>query len=230
MAERIALVGGDEFRPGCEEMDRQLLAEAPEKPARVLIVPTAAASEHAALVAAANGVRYFSGLGASATQLMVVEREHANDEALLASIGDASVIYFTGGNPEHLLATLRGTKLLERVLDALKGGSILAGSSAGAMVLGSVMRRPSGGWGEGLGVVEGVAVLPHHERQNPDQVAEGLATEPLLADLLVLGIDAATCCFGGPGNWRVLGGGSVTLYQKGAYRSFASGERLPDGL
>ena len=229
MAGSIALVGGDEFRPGCEEMDRHILAEISERPAKVLIVPTAAANENPAL-AASNGVRYFSNLGASATSLMVVDRDQANDEALIATIDDASMVYFTGGNPEHLLATLRGSKMLDTLLNALKRGIFLAGSSAGAMVLGSVMWRPSGGWVEGLGVAKGVAVLPHHERQSPDWVAKDLSAEPLLANILVLGIDGATCCLCSPGNWRVLGQGTVTLYQNGAYKSFAQGERIPEGL
>ena len=225
----IALVGGDEFRSTCEDMDRHILATVSEKPAKVLIVPTAAASENAAM-AASNGVRYFSSLGATANQLMVVNRAQANEEALVHPINDASIIYFTGGNPDHLLATLRGSKLHQGLFEAINRGCILAGSSAGAMVLGSAMRRPSGGWVEGLGVVKGVTVLPHHERRNPEEVVRSLAAESVPEGLRVLGIDGATCCFGGPGNWRVLGRGKVTLYQGDRWTSFGPGERLPEGL
>ncbi len=229
MAGSIALVGGDEFRSTCEEMDRHILTTIPEEPAKVLIVPTAAASDNP-VMAASNGVRYFSSLGATADQLMVVDREQANDEALFSSINDASVIYFTGGNPDHLLTTLRGSKLQQKVMEALSGGCVLAGSSAGAMVLGSAMRRPSGGWVEGLEVAKGVAVLPHHERRNPEEVMRSLAAESVPEGLWVLGIDGATCCFGGPGDWRVLGLGKVTLYQGDRWRSFGPGEKLPEGL
>ena len=43
MAGRIALVGGDEFRAGCEPTDTAILEASGVKPAGVLVVPTAAA-------------------------------------------------------------------------------------------------------------------------------------------------------------------------------------------
>ena len=64
MAGLIALIGGNEFRPDCEPMDRALLARLPAGP-KVVIVPTAAAHENPRL-AADNCVRYFRRLGAQA--------------------------------------------------------------------------------------------------------------------------------------------------------------------
>ena len=47
MAGSIALVGGDEFRSTCEEMDRHILTTIPRGSLpKVLIVPTAAASDN----------------------------------------------------------------------------------------------------------------------------------------------------------------------------------------
>ena len=66
MTGRLALVGGDEFRPGCETMDAAILAAAGSSNPTVLIVPTAAAFENPAR-AADNGVRHFTSLGADAS-------------------------------------------------------------------------------------------------------------------------------------------------------------------
>ena len=66
MAVLIALIGGNEFRPNCEPMDRALLARLAAEPI-VVILPTAAAHENPRL-AADNGVRYFRRLGAQACQ------------------------------------------------------------------------------------------------------------------------------------------------------------------
>ena len=60
---RLTLVGGDEFRSGCEAMDAAILAATGKSSPVVLIVPTAAAFENPAR-AADNGVRHFQGLGA----------------------------------------------------------------------------------------------------------------------------------------------------------------------
>ena len=38
----ICLVGGEEFRVGCEEMDREIMAASGGKSARVVVIPTAA--------------------------------------------------------------------------------------------------------------------------------------------------------------------------------------------
>ena len=42
MAGTIALVGGNEFRVGCEEMDREVMRASGRDPASVIIIPTAA--------------------------------------------------------------------------------------------------------------------------------------------------------------------------------------------
>ncbi len=220
MAGAIALVGGDEFRPGCEKMDRALLeATGVPRPA-LLVVPTAAAFENPSR-AASNGVSYFSDLGFDASALMVLNAADANDEELLSPVETADVVYFTGGNPAHLLETLTGSLLLDHMRRALKRGVVLAGSSAGAMVLGSWMRFR--GWTEALGLAPGVATLPHHERSDPAAVAEGLR-ESAPSGLTVLGIDGKTGCLGREGEWRVVGAGAVTAYVEGAWRQFKSGE------
>ena len=225
MAGQIALVGGDEFRPGCEIMDSYLLEITGPKAASVLIVPTAALDGPAR--AASNGVRHFSRLGAEASELMVLDGRDANDEALVGKIGQATHVYFTGGDPNHLLNTLKGSLLLQRLQEWSGEGGILVGSSAGAMVMGSSMRRPREGlWTDGLGLTEGLAVFPHHEHSDPAAVAETLE-ESVPRGIKVLGIDARTCCVGSPGDWKVVGVGKVTGYWNGQWQSFSSGESLP---
>ena len=228
MSGGIVLAGGEEFRTGCEEMDTAIMNATSAKPVKVLIIPTAAVT--GPQKAASDGVRHFSRLGAIASELMVLDRTQANDEDFIVVVSEASIIYFTGGTPDHLLSTLKGSKLFERLQEALARGAVVGGSSAGAMVMGSAMRRPSPGeWVEGLGIAQGVAVLPHHERSDPDTVAKELAraTAP---GLKVLGIDARTCCFGTPGNWKALGSGKVIAYQNGSWATYNSGESLPQGF
>ena len=225
MPGEIALVGGEEFRSGCEGMDLEIMRSCGQDPARVLVIPTAAVTGPAK--AANDGVTHFNSLGAAADQLMALDGIQANDSALVQPVEDAGVIYFTGGSPDHLLGALRDSQLLQAIGAAVARGAVLAGSSAGAMVMGALMRRPSsGGWVEGLGVVPGTAVLPHHENSNPIDVAEQLRSQAP-AGVTVLGIDARTGCLGRPGNWRVVGSGNVTVYQGSDWQVFPSGSALP---
>ncbi len=225
MTGEIALVGGEEFRTGCEGMDLEIMRASGQDPARVLVIPTAAVTGPAK--AANDGVTHFNSLGADADRLMVLDGTQANDAAFIQPVEDAGVIYFTGGSPDHLLESLKDSRLLRAILDAVAQGTVLAGSSAGAMVMGSLMRRPSsGGWVEALGVVPGTAALPHHENSNPEEVAKQLR-EQAPAGITALGIDARAGCLGRPGNWRVVGSGNVTVYQGGKWQVYPPGADLP---
>jgi cyanophycinase len=225
MPGQICLVGGEEFRVGCEEMDREIMAASGGDPARVVVIPTAAVTGPAK--AANDGVTHFAKLGGDASQLMVMEREQADDAGFVLPSRDADVVYFTGGSPDHLLTTIKDSQLLTALLEMMDRDFVLAGSSAGAMVMGSMMRRPrAGGWVEGLGLVPGVAVMPHHENRDPVETSRELEREGP-SGLTVLGIDARTGCLGRPGAWKVVGSGKVTVYQDGEWGVFESGQRLP---
>ena len=205
-------------------MDRDILAATGKDPARVVVIPTAAVT--GPVKAAHDGVTHFNGLGGQSQPLMILESEQANDPSMVQRLDGADVIYFTGGNPNHLLETLRDSQLLAAIGKAVEQGAILAGSSAGAMVMGSVMRRPRADeWVTGLGIVEGICVMPHHERSNPDDVAAQIQ-ERLSDSLTVFGIDAQTACLGEPGNWRVIGSGKVTVYRQSGWHVYNCGETI----
>ena len=225
----IALAGGDEFRPGCRVMDADLLKLATSGQPSVLVIPTAAAAEGRPDLAAAHGVDYFTGLGARALSLMVLESEEANVPELAVALEGFSHIYFSGGSPDYLLAVLKGSLLLGRILKWSGDGGVLAGSSAGAMVMGEWMRSPrSGRWVEGLGICPGVGVLPHHEGRDPEEVSASL--KGALPDGIdVLGIDAQTGCVMKESLWRVLGEGHVTVYREGGWRRYGGGECFSAG-
>ena len=228
MAGQFGLVGGEEFRRGCEEMDREIMRASGQDPARVLVIPTAAVTGPAK--AANDGVTHFGSLGGHAAQLMVLDRTQADDPDFVEATAGAGVVYFTGGSPGHLLEILRDSHLLKTILAAVDNGAVLAGSSAGAMVLGSYMRRPGGGgWVEALGIVPSVAVLPHHERQDPEETSQSLRAQAP-AGLTVLGIDARTGCLGRPGQWSVVGSGKVTVYQGDQWAVYHAGDRLPSDV
>ena len=221
MSGRLALVGGDEFRSSCESMDAAILAATGKSSPVVLIVPTAAALENPAR-AAENGVRHFRALGADASPLMVVDHDDAMDSGTAAAVESADVVYLTGGNPAHLLDSLRDSLVLDAIRKKVGDGGTLAGSSAGAMVMGSWMRF-RGEWTRTLGIASGIATLPHHERADPDTVIGELGAAP--DDLTaVFGVDGAAGALSGPDGWTALGDGRVTVYQGGDWRRYEDGE------
>jgi cyanophycinase len=205
----IGLVGGNEFRPNCVPMDEQLLRLAPRVPARVLIVPTAAAHERPEL-AVQNGVRHFGALGAVTRGLMALDRTDWENEAHDPDLDDADVIFFTGGDPWYLFRTVHETPLLTAILRRCAAGAILAGSSAGGMVLGGWMRERTGGWARALGVLPGIAVIPHY--RPTVRLDSRVLRSNLPDDVALLGIGEATGCVSREGGqWEVIGANAVQV-------------------
>lgn len=217
----IALVGGNEFRPECEAMDRSLLARTGTTP-RVTILPTAAARENPGL-AAENGIHHFQRLGARAQAAMIVDSETARDGKWLDLIRKADLVYLTGGDPLHLVETLGNSAAWEAALEVWKSGRSLAGSSAGAMVLGGRMWAPGQGWREGLGLLPRLAVIPHHARL-ASQWDAGRMRASLPEEITLVGIDEATALVGPP--WEAAGMGKVVIYGTDQPAAFTQGQPL----
>ncbi len=221
MMERIALIGGDEFRQGCEEADRAILNAIGAARPKVLVVPTAAV-EGSPSMAAAIGVRYFTDLGADAESLMVLDASDARDEGLADEVELADVVYLSGGNPAYLLETLSDTTVLRAMLDAHDRGAWIAGSSAGAMVLGTWMRFRT--WSRALDIAKRLVALPHHERADLESTSVELVQNAPGDLAAAFGVDGRTGCLAFADGWKVLGPGNVTVYEAGSWRKFSSGE------
>jgi cyanophycinase len=224
MTGTLALVGGAEFRKPCEAMDRELVRLAGGPGARVGIVPAAAARENPGL-AAENGARHFRRLDARAAPVMVVSRADAQNGGLADAIEELALVYLTGGDPVYLLETLRGSVAWQAMLRLLERGGVLAGSSAGAMVMGGRAWAPGEGWREGLGAAPGLAVVPHHAtlaaRWNVEEMRRGLP-----AGVTLVGLDECTGLAGGGAEWRALGAGEATVYRGEGVETYGPGEAI----
>lgn len=218
----LALVGGDEFRPPCDPLDPLLLERAGPDPL-VAIMPTAAAFQRPDL-AGENGRRHFTRLGARAEVVSVLDRQTADDERLVERLAAAALIYLTGGDPWHLYASLAGSRAEAALREALGRGAVVAGSSAGAMVLAEHLRGRQSGWQSGLGLVPGVGVLPHHERTTSAQAQQRLADAPPGA--VIVGIAGATGALVEGTAWQVAGRGEVVVYASGQARRYRDGQRV----
>jgi cyanophycinase len=222
MSGLIALVGGNEFRTNCEPMDRALLARLVSKP-KVVIIPAAAARENPAL-AVENGVRYFHRLGVQAEGVMIIDAETARQTVLLAQLKNADLVYFTGGDPVYLLETMRDSPAWKAAKGAWEEGRTIAGSSAGAMILGGQMWAPGHGWRQGLGLIPQIAVIPHHASLASHWDAAHLRAS-LVEGVILVGIDEATALVGPP--WQVIGAGEVAVYQRHQPSIFKNGQMVP---
>ncbi len=231
MSGLVALLGSGEFTAAMLDVDRDLLAATGRSRPRVAIVPTASWPDGAARFREwiERGTAHFEALGAEVEPVELRGRVDADDPAWAQAIGEADLVYLSGGKPGHLLAALTGTEAGAALLGVHARGGVIAGCSAGAMVLAACqprivsrrfLRIPAG-WQSGLGLVGGTVILPHY-----DALPEVVAVLLVLAAprrTAVLGLDEETAVVGRDGSWQVRGRGRVTIWH-GRHRT-----RLRDG-
>ena len=99
---------------------------------------------------------HFDKLGVQHKSIKALNVTDYDKPETLAEIEKANFIYFSGGNPNHLYETLNNSLALEKILAIHNKGGILAGCSAGAMIMGEKMNK-----GKGFGFFKNSMVLPH---------------------------------------------------------------------
>jgi cyanophycinase len=207
----LALVGGGEWNPGCE-FDQQLWKDAgrPE----VVVLPTAAAYEHPQR-AVDHASAWFGGFGAKVAPAMVLARTDALEATHAKTIEQARFVYLSGGSSMHLRSVLKDTPVWSALVDAWNNGAVVAGSSAGAMVLGDPMVDPRGGaLTLGLGLVDHLAVLPHYDTWSEEKAHR--TVQLATGHLRIAAVDERTALIRDPdGSWRTAGAGEVTIYVDG---------------
>jgi cyanophycinase len=207
----LALVGGAEWQPGCD-FDAELLERSGG--GDVVILPTAAAYEQPER-AVANAKSWFASLGGRAEGLMVLSHADACREENARVVRRAGFVYLSGGSPLHLRSVLKGSAVFDALAEAWRTGAVIAGSSAGAMVLCDPMVDPRGGaYTVGLGLIEQMAVVPHHDSGAAEHLWRILELAP--KGVPVAGIPERTALLREPGGtWRTGGEGEVTVFLDG---------------
>lgn len=209
----LALVGGHEWTDGTRPIDELLIKESGAK--EVLVVPTAAAYEQPQKVVEA-ATTYFSDLGVKVKAHNVYGRSAAMDKANVKAVRAAKLVYFGDGSPLHMRSVFKDTPWWDALVEAWNDGTAVAGTGAGAMVLGDPMVDPRGGaYTLGLGLLPSMAAMTktHDWHDETKRRTIQLATKglPLVA------VDDATAALRSPkGEWSVLGVGGATVYVDGA--------------
>lgn len=211
----ILLEGGAEFGGQMSEPDSRAIELAGGLDAPIAILPAAAAPDNNHERAGRNGQRWFQSLGASRVDLVpVTDKSSADNPELAARVRAARLIYLLGGFPRHLGETLANSLVWQAALQVYEDGGVMAGSSAGAMVLCEHYYDPySDKLLAGLNLLPGVCVIPHHNNFGKHWVEK---LTKLLPDSLLVGIDEQTGVIRADGVWSVHGAGTVVLYRNGS--------------
>ncbi|RJQ65725.1 MAG: hypothetical protein C4530_00075 [Desulfobacteraceae bacterium] len=223
----ILLEGGAEFGGMMSEPDRKALSLAGGPDVKVSIIPAAAAPDDNHKRAGQNGVRWFKHLGATrASALPLIDRTTAEDPQIISALRRSRLIYLLGGFTRHLAQSLSDSGAWKAIVSAYESGAVLAGSSAGAMVLCRYFfDHSSGRVLKGLGLIPTACILPHHDTFG---YLWAHRLKRRLPEMLLIGIDEETGMLddGPQGLWQVYGKGSITLYRHETTIRFGAGDRF----
>jgi cyanophycinase len=222
------LLGSGEFEPWTHDVESKVLADA-SGDGSVVVLPTASAPDGAPVFDrwARMGLDHYAKVGVTAEVIPVTSR----DDALRADWAEraelASMIYFSGGKPQHLAGVLRGSPLLAAILRAMDRGAVWAGCSAGAMV---VSRAKDGSRGSsylfGLGLVPHVSFGVHWDRAARIPGLAWWMTSRLPDDTWFVGIDERTAIVGDGETWEVFGRSGVEVRGPSVRRRYVAGDRF----
>jgi len=207
---------------------------------RVLVLPTASAPEGDGVFDrwAGLGMSHYGRMGVEAEVLPLKTEEDANSLDLVRRLDDASMVFFSGGNPAYLSRVLNRSAFWLALLDAMDRGLAYGGCSAGISCLGEIAPdsaiRDFGSndfLQTGLGLFPKTHLGPHWNAL--DAFAPGLKDliESMVpSDSRLLAVDERTAVVGDGTEWNVLGSGGAHLLEKGAWRTFSGGESFAAAL
>ena len=139
MHPRLALIGGEEFADGFEDIHASLLKDTGRAQPRLVFLTTCAADDGDEAIEywCTTAREQFTALGAIVETPRVIDRASADDVRYTQLIADADLIYFGGGYPHVAMRILPDTRVMAALQDALQRGVLIAGSSGGAMLMGA---------------------------------------------------------------------------------------------
>ena len=194
----LIIIGGKEDKTG----DRVILREVASRTDHGKLVVISAASEMAhELWEQYRSI--FRSLGVKKIEhLSIKSAEEARDPLKLALLSGAQTLFFTGGDQLRLSSKIGGTAIKDFIFEHYENGGTIAGTSAGASVMGPVMlvgaameKNESHKVGNfmmapGLGLVDDVIIDQHFaQRGRIGRLLRAVALNPAL---LGIGIDEDT--------------------------------------
>lgn len=209
----LLIVGGREDKTG----ECRILREIAERTKHRKLVVCTSASE-VAMEVWDEYERIFKRLGVKdVCHLAVESADRARDPALLPVLKGAQTVFFTGGDQLKLTTRLGGTPLLEMVFGIFETGGLIAGTSAGAAIMGESMLVGSeasdphkvGNWmmAPGMGFMKDIIIDQHFaQRGRIGRLLHAVALNP---GILGIGIDEDTAVIIENGKMEVIGNHAV---------------------
>jgi cyanophycinase len=228
----IIAIGGAENKENDRRILERFVRASGGGQADIVVIPTASRHHE-------TGPRYeqiFADIGAARVTVMDFDtRRDCQEPGRLARLGEASGVFFTGGNQLRLTTLLGGTPVARLIRAANARGVTIGGTSAGASILsehmiaagdeGSSVVAGSVRLAPGLGLTNRFIIDQHfRQRDRLGRLLTALAYNPFAVGI---GLDEDTAAVIGPDETvEVEGSGGVTIVDASevSYSSIDSAE------
>lgn len=230
----IVPIGGAENKENDRDILQRFVDVSGGDAANIVVIPTASRMHE-------TGPRYeklFQELGAEQVAVMDFDtRRDSHEPGRLARLGQATGIFFTGGNQLRLSTLLGGTPVAKLIRFRNAHGVTVGGTSAGASILsehmiafgdeGSAVVSGSVRLAPGLGLTNRFIIDQHfRQRDRLGRLITALAYNPFAVGI---GLDEDTAAFIGPDETiEVEGSGGVTVLDASEV-SFSSMSDVSEG-
>lgn len=211
----LLIIGGGTIPP---EIWAKFIELAGGKEKAKLVVVTAAAGDSAAL-SPSHVELVKKQTGASQVTLLHTKNlKEANSEAFVASLRQATGVFFVGGRQWRIADSYLNTLTHQAFNEVLERGGVIAGTSAGASIQGSFLWRGDtkgphilvGDHTQGLGFLKNSAIDQHLLRRNRQfDLVDFIRQSP---DLIGLGLDESTAVLVQKDTFEVVGKTYVAVY------------------
>ena len=216
----MAIGGGEDKENDCRIL-KEFVRLAGGDAAKIVVMTTATDSPEEA---AEKYDAVFNRLGAKEVRhVSVCQRADALNAESIQAVKAASGLFFTGGDQLHITSLMGGTELQKTIFECCKQGLIVAGTSAGAAMMGNSMivsgksdERPHFGAVEmapGTDLIVGCIIDTHFsQRGRHGRLLTAVAHYP---QDLGFGVDEDTAMLIENGKFTVIGAGAVTVVDGG---------------
>ena len=232
---RFLLLGSGEFEPWSAEAEHFALSGA-SGDGSVVVMATASGREGQAVFDrwTEMGLAHYASLDIPSRAVRVRDRAGALAPDVADPIDSAAMVFFSGGSPAYLAATVVGTPVWDAVVRLVDRGGVFAGCSAGAMVAGAAEADGRRGhlpfpFASGRGLVPDTAFGVHWDALSGWWIRwlRDLAPRRLPRSVHFVGIAEKTAVATDGDQWRVFGRGVVDVRAAGRRFACVAGETFP---
>ncbi len=162
--------------------------------------------------------KLFHDLGVKNIEHLTIDsHEDALSSKKLSILDKAKCVFFTGGDQVKITSKIGGTPIMNKITEIYKKGGIIAGTSAGAAIMGKIMlvggengeSHKVGNWmmAPGLGFVDNIIVDQHFAQRG--RIGRLLGAVALNPGVIGVGIDEDTSIIIKDSSFKVLGTNAV---------------------